>query len=250
MTSIRNLPLAVRLGGAFGALCLALAIVAFTGVHAMNGLKPRPTSSPSTTCAPPSCSGACRQRAKDNMSLVAQHLYVHDGDDVTKDGDRGRDRGQLGQEPGGQSGAGEAVRRHARRRPSTPSSPRSAPSSSRPRSRRSLRDRPSEERTVALDLRRARQERHGARARRRPLLEAANHLAAEGVGEARATAASGTRIIILIALLAVVLAVAWRCSVTRSVVRPVKTLGERMTSLDENCLTGLSTHWTRSPTAT
>ena len=39
MTSIRNLPLAARLGGAFGALCVALAIVAFTGVHAMSGLR-------------------------------------------------------------------------------------------------------------------------------------------------------------------------------------------------------------------
>ena len=33
MTSIRNLPLAARLGGAFGVLCLALAIVAFAGMH-------------------------------------------------------------------------------------------------------------------------------------------------------------------------------------------------------------------------
>ncbi len=39
MTSIRNLPLAARLGGAFGALCLMLAIVAFTGVHSMNGVR-------------------------------------------------------------------------------------------------------------------------------------------------------------------------------------------------------------------
>ena len=39
MTSIRNLPLAARLGGAFGVLCLALAIVAFTGMHALSGLQ-------------------------------------------------------------------------------------------------------------------------------------------------------------------------------------------------------------------
>ena len=39
MTSIRNLPLAARLGGAFGALCLMLAIVAYTGVHSMNGVR-------------------------------------------------------------------------------------------------------------------------------------------------------------------------------------------------------------------
>ena len=41
MTSIRNLPLAVRLGGAFGALCVALAIIAFTGIHSMNGVAQR-----------------------------------------------------------------------------------------------------------------------------------------------------------------------------------------------------------------
>ena len=39
MTSIRNLPLAVRLGGAFGALCVALAIIAFSGIHSMDGVR-------------------------------------------------------------------------------------------------------------------------------------------------------------------------------------------------------------------
>ena len=39
MTSIRNLPLAVRLGGAFGALCLGLAIIAFSGIHSMGGVR-------------------------------------------------------------------------------------------------------------------------------------------------------------------------------------------------------------------
>ena len=39
MTSIRNLPLAARLGGAFGALCVALTIIAFSGVYSMNGVR-------------------------------------------------------------------------------------------------------------------------------------------------------------------------------------------------------------------
>ena len=53
MTSIRNLPLAVRLGGAFGALCVALAIIAFTGIHSMNGVRDDAETSPTSISRPP-----------------------------------------------------------------------------------------------------------------------------------------------------------------------------------------------------
>ena len=58
--------------------------------------------------------------------------------------------------------------------------------------------------------------------------------------EAAATASSGSRIIIVIALLAIAAAAALAVWVTRSVVRPVKALGERMTTLDEQDLSELS----------
>src|SRR4051795_10893837 len=85
MTSIRNLPLAVRLGGAFGALCLMLAIVAFTGVHSMNGVRDDSQNIADRQLPISELIGGIQQRAKDNLSLVAQHLYVHDGDLAAQD---------------------------------------------------------------------------------------------------------------------------------------------------------------------
>src|SRR4051794_20092168 len=85
MTSIRNLPLAVRLGGAFGALCLMLAIVAFSGVHSMNGVRDDSRNLANRHLRVAQLIGGIQQRAKDNMSLVAQHLYVYDGDLQSQD---------------------------------------------------------------------------------------------------------------------------------------------------------------------
>src|SRR4051812_11040124 len=85
MTSIRNLALAVRLGGAFGALCLALAIVAFTGMHAMNGLSDKSDELAARHLRAAQLVGGMRARAKDNLGLIAQHLYVHNGDLAAED---------------------------------------------------------------------------------------------------------------------------------------------------------------------
>src|SRR3954452_1525325 len=86
MTFIRNLPLAARLGGAFGALCLMLAIVAFTGVHSMGGVRDDSDNLANRHLRAAELLGAMQQRAKDNMSLVSQHLYVNDGDLAAQDG--------------------------------------------------------------------------------------------------------------------------------------------------------------------
>src|SRR5215204_4055349 len=85
MTSLRNLPLAVRLGGAFGALCLALAIVAFTGAHAMNGVRDDSDTIANHHLRASTLLGGMQERAKENVGLVAEHLYVYDGDLATQD---------------------------------------------------------------------------------------------------------------------------------------------------------------------
>ena len=78
MTSIRNLPLAVRLGGAFVALCVALAVVAFTGLHAMSGLEAKTDVIAERHLRAAQLLGDLRMRTKDNVSLIAQHLYVRE----------------------------------------------------------------------------------------------------------------------------------------------------------------------------
>src|SRR4051794_17108455 len=85
MKHIRNLPLAVRLGGAFGALCLSLAIVALTGVLAMHGLRADSDELANRHLRAAELLADLQMRAKDDVSLVAQHLYVHDGDLPTQD---------------------------------------------------------------------------------------------------------------------------------------------------------------------
>src|SRR4051794_38295500 len=85
MTSIRNLPLAVRLGGAFGALCVTLAVIAFTGLHAMSGLQTKADVIAERDLRAADLLGGMTTRAKDNVNLIAQHLYVHDGNLAAED---------------------------------------------------------------------------------------------------------------------------------------------------------------------
>ena len=68
MTSIRNLPLAVRLGGAFGALCVALAIIAFTGIYSMNGVRNDAEKLANEHLEAAEALGAIRERMKDNVT--------------------------------------------------------------------------------------------------------------------------------------------------------------------------------------
>src|SRR3954454_24917520 len=86
MNKIRNLPLAVRLAGAFGALVLALVIVAFTSTRAMNGISGKADSLANTNLKSAEVLADVQMRAKDDVSLGAQHLYVHDGDLAAQDG--------------------------------------------------------------------------------------------------------------------------------------------------------------------
>src|ERR1700748_1890262 len=86
MKKIRNLPLAVRLAGAFGALTLALVIVAFTGMRAMNGISGKADALATTNWKPAEVLADMQMRAKDDVSLGEQHLYVHDGELAVEDG--------------------------------------------------------------------------------------------------------------------------------------------------------------------
>src|SRR3954449_44009 len=85
MNKIRNLPLAVRLAGAFGALTLALVIVAFTGTRAMNGISGKADGLANTNLKSAQILADMQTRAKDDIGLGEQHLYVHDGDLAAQD---------------------------------------------------------------------------------------------------------------------------------------------------------------------
>src|SRR4029079_7163680 len=55
-------------------------LVAFTGVHAMSGLRAKTDDLGNRQLAAAQLLGGMQSRAKHNVSVIAQHLYVHDGD--------------------------------------------------------------------------------------------------------------------------------------------------------------------------
>jgi methyl-accepting chemotaxis protein len=246
MTSIRNLPLAARLGGAFGALCLMLAIVAFTGVHSMNGVRDDSRTVANRDLQAAELIGGIQQRAKENMSLAAQHLYVYDGDLHAQD----RVLGQMK--------ANWAANKAAS--PKLAALVEGTPLADEFATYGKLRDSfvDAQKRAVALSRTETLQnaeERDGSRAiftgelikadaaftqAGNSLVDASSKLAAASVAKAEATASSGTRLIVIISAFALLVAAGLAYLVTRTVVNPVKALSNRMNSLNDNCLSDLS----------
>ncbi len=245
MSKIRNLPLAVRLAGAFGALTAALVLVAFMGVHSMNSLSGKANDLAKRNLVAAELLGDARERTKDDVSLAEQHLYLHDGelaveDTIAKkiaadDAATNRDGATLSKLFAGTGAADEYARFH------------------------DLRERLFAEidqavkRSRAETVRKA-ENRDGSRnyftSKVLPLdkqvesLSAAVNAAARKDAEkasaaASSTASSGTHLIVIIAIIAVLLAIAVALAVTRSVVRPVKVLSGKMESLEQNGLADL-----------
>ena len=246
MTAIRNLPLAVRLGGAFGALCVALAIVAFTGMSSMAGVRDDSDNLANRHLKAAQLLGKLQQRAKDDVSLTAQHLYVHDGDLETQDGIAKEfaenvamseaDAAQVAKLLAGTPADAEYAD-YAKLAAALTGTLGKALELSRDETVRNVEERDGSRNLFTGDALKADDafEASGAK-----LVAEADKLAAAAAAEAAATASSGSRIIIVIALLAIAVAAALAVWVTRSVVRPVRALGERMTTLDEQDLSELS----------
>ena len=246
MSKIRNLPLAVRLAGAFGALIVGLVIVAFVGTHAMNGISGKADSLAKTNLKSAEVLADLQTRAKDDVSLGEQHLYVHDGDLAAQDSVAGdiaaddsamaKDGTQLGRLFAG-SGAADEFATYDQLRQQFVVALGAAVQRSRTETVRKAGDRNGsrgyfEKTVLGLD---DRLEKAGT-----ALLAAANQEGDKDAADGNATAASGKQLILIIAVIAVLLAIFVAIAVTRSVVRPVKALSERMTSLEEHCLTDLS----------
>jgi len=247
MTSIRNLPLAARLGGAFGALCLMLAIVSYTGVHSMNGVRDDSRNLAKRHLQIAQLIGAIQQRAKDNMSLAAQHLYVYDGDLHSQDkieaelkanwAANAADSPKLAALVEGTPLADEFTN-YAKLRDTFVKAQKQAIKASRAETLQNAEERDGSRAVFTGTLLKADSDFQTAGD---TLIAAADKLAGESVAEAEATASGGTRMILIITVIALLAAVALAAWVVRSVVRPVKALSTRMTSLNENCLTDLAT---------
>ncbi|RKQ87335.1 methyl-accepting chemotaxis protein [Solirubrobacter pauli] len=247
MTAIRNLPLAARLGGAFGVLCLALAIVAFAGINSMDNLRAETDELGERHIEAAQLLGGMQERAKDNVSLISQHLYVRDGDLAAQD--------EIVKEieanwaASKQDGAAVAKLFEG------------TPAEDELNTFVAVRSEMLEAQKAALEDSRAEtvadvEERTGSRttfeqtilkldseleAAAEGLDAATNTFAEQGMSAAHAADASGKRLILIIAILAVLAAIGLAVWVTRSVTRPVRALDCRLTSLNDNCLSDLAT---------
>ena len=246
MTSIRNLPLAVRLGGAFGALCVGLAIIAFSGIHSMGGVRHDVELLAHHHLEAAERLGAVGESAKDNVSLTSQHLYVFDGDLASEDKVAEElaanvkankvDAAKLEKLFMGTDAEPEYAA-YAEARGALVDAMQRAISLSRTETVKNVEERDGS-RTIFIDevLKADTTFEEAGHV----LLEETDRLAEHAETEAFATVSSGTRLIIIVALLAIAAAVGLAVWVTRSIVRPVKGIGERMTTLDEHCLSELA----------
>jgi methyl-accepting chemotaxis protein len=245
MIRVRNLPLAARLGAGFAVVVLALALAAvlgLTGVDHVNGRAAEVRAHASAVDA----IGDLAQRSKDDLSLVQQHLYLHDGQLAVEDslarrlqadyrGDR-TDYAALDRLLAGTplSGPWQRYRTlHAR----DEQAQRVAVARSRAETVRRAQDR-SWSRDYFTSVVLPRDAALVAESHR--FMASAEAAAASSLKDANATSASSRRLMLLLVLGAALAAVAVAVAVTRSVTRPVRALGDRMTSLEGNCLTDLA----------
>jgi methyl-accepting chemotaxis protein len=245
MQYFRNLRLAVRLAIAFGALAAGLLLVGGVAVSAMSGLKSETETLGAHDLRATTLAVDIAERDATIAGFVAQHLYVYDGDlgaedDVQKHMERlsaanDKDGGMLHELLDGTQLAEEMDAFEAARTTYS-ASWQKAVKRSRAETVQGVEDRDGSRGVYTGEV----------TPNSAKLTEAAAALrtaiakqAAGTMEDARHSASSGTRTIVLVAILALLAAAALATFVTRSVTHPVKALGDRLRSLNEHCLAGL-----------
>jgi methyl-accepting chemotaxis protein len=242
----RHLPLSARLGGAFGLVAVLLLAVAVLGISRVGAVKQDVDDLGVRSLRAQALIGSIADRTGANAQATTQHLYVYDGDLETEDSlQRGisrqfaatdRETSTLSRVVAGTSLAG-AVKGFDAANRRFKASVRVAIARSR-------------HETVTGD-----DDRNGSRDYYLkvvdPASDAASTAAAHALdavrrdGAATATAAasqasSAIRTIWILTIVALLVAVGAAVWVVRSITRPVALLAERLQSLDEHCLAGLT----------
>jgi methyl-accepting chemotaxis protein len=248
MQLLRNLPLAARLGVAFGALAVGLVVVAVTALVSVARLDTHVDTLANTHLGTTRLVTDMGQRVESVAHMVVQHLYVRDGDLPAQDevqaeiaklqeaNDRdGRTAAALVKSVGG-----EATRTIA------------AFDDAEAKFVAEYREALKLSRQETVD---AVEERDGSRTQYTdqvlPALDAVEQqvsameaaigrVSAAAAGDASAQGSSARTLILLIALAAGLVALALAVWTTRSVTRPVAALGDRLRSLNDHCLKSLT----------
>ena len=249
MHFLRNLPLAARLGVAFGALALGLVVVALTAVVSVGRLDAQADELASARLRATRLVGGISERIHANGHKVVQHLYVRDGDL------RAQDAIQAEIEAAAATNERDGKALHGILRATDP-----ADADARIDAWETAEHRFIDVYTVALEASRREtvagaENRDGSRtqyteevlpalaATEKQVADMEARIAAQSAAaakEASAQGASARTLIMVIGVVAGLVSLALAAWTTRSVTRPVRTLGERLRSLNEHCLNSLS----------
>src|SRR5689334_7846932 len=80
MRTLRNLPLAVRLGGAFGLVALLLVAIAVVGVTRVESVQHRADDLGRSKLRAAALIAGMKEGMTANVGAATQHLYVYDGE--------------------------------------------------------------------------------------------------------------------------------------------------------------------------
>jgi methyl-accepting chemotaxis protein len=246
MSRFNNLRLAYRLGIAFGALILALVVIGAISVSKLGALGNITNELSDHDTVTLENVLAIEQRIQRTSYLTTQHLYVHDGDleaqdAVEKEITSLRNQNTVDMTEARKAADDAAIvpfldRFEAARQKFT-----AAYREAIKRSRQETVDQV-EERDGSRDYFLA-----SVVPAQQAATKAGDALSHEVTGqvkesgrEAEATAASGKRTIVISAIVAVLVAVALAFLIVRSVVKPLSVVVERMASLRDHCITGLT----------
>ncbi len=246
MTRFSDLPISARLGAAFGLLTLSLVLVSAIALHAFGTLRADTNDIARRDVRAAALGGGFGRDVEQITRLTAEHLYVHDG--------------ELGVEDG------LAKRIAAREKSARASAAQLKPLVRGTQAEQLMK--PLEaaagsfEQMVQVALARSRAEtvsgaddRSGSRdlytSKLTPQAEklslatdqlqaALDRTAGASAEDAASSASASGRLLLIVMLVAAALALAFAVLITRSVVRPVRGLAERLQDLDEHCLSELT----------
>jgi methyl-accepting chemotaxis protein len=246
VTLFSNLRIGVRLGIAFAALALALAIVAIVGASSVSSVSKDADTIAGRDMAAVRNIAAINAAFGDDEALVARHLYVYDGD--LKNQDKiakqiASNRAEIDQNLTALQGrvstssAKDAFAKFDSSRKTYSATIDSDISRSR---QETLRQDENRDGSRNLYVDKVVADGVGVRQALDTLGKSVNTQALATAASAKSGASSSRRTVEIIAALAILFAAAVGVLITMSIVRPVRRLVERLASIDENDLPSLN----------
>jgi methyl-accepting chemotaxis protein len=247
MQAFKNLRLAVRLGIGFGTLAAALLVVAVLGATKLAGVQGHVTTLADRDAVALARSGDLLTSTAETGHLVAQHLYVHDGELKVEDAIQARLDAQLK----GDGANAQALAKLVKGTPAEPAMNKwmkvglrmvAAADKAVARSRKeTVAKSDNRDKSRAIYATQVAPGVDAAMAAGKQLQTAVRHMTDATHQQTKAEVSSSTRLIWIVALLALAVAAGIAVLITRSVTRPVSGLVQRLRSLNDHCLTDLGT---------